>query len=238
MGSKRSGPYLIGDLIFRTKTEAERHIRSILHNTPLGHALNEEDAAILLALLDSHPNRDAKIGVGVESFLVRMCPIWRNNRQFVLVRTDGTSTDFSFKECLSPASPLQMFKRACRHAIADQILAFRNAEMDRMLGDVLVCPVLRIPVAPDGAQVDHEPPLTFDSLVLAFIEQERTDIEAIRVTGFGDNEMRKDFEDSAIRERWQEFHRTNARLRLVSKKANLSNIRRLSNTSVGNSDSQ
>ncbi len=74
--------------------------------------------------------------------------------------------------------------------------------------------------------------------MLKFIQQEQIDVQVICLTGFGDNEIRKDFQDSDVRERWQEFHRLNARLRLVSKKANLSDIRRSAKAGAGASGSQ
>jgi hypothetical protein len=226
MATRRSGPYLIGDRTFRTKKAAEAHIQEILHRATVDEPLAVAETAVMLALLESHPDRGAKIGVGVASIHVRPDSEWGTTRHFVIVRTDGTFTDFSFKKCLTPASPLQLFKQACRHTVADQVTQFRNGVLDATSGAVLMCPILEVPIGREEIHVDHAPPWTFDSLVLKFIEQEQIDVQAICVTGFGDNEIRKDFQDSAIRERWQEFHRLNARLRLVSKKANLSDIRR------------
>ena len=226
MASRRSGPYLIGDLAFGTKKAAETHIQSILHRATVGQPLAEQDMAVMLALLQSHPDRDAKIGIGVASIHVQPDSEWGTTRHFVIVRTDGTHTDFSFKKCLTPASPLKLFKQACRHTVADQVTRFRASRLSATPEAVFLCPVLGVAIDRDEMHVDHTPPWTFDSLVLKFIEQEQIDVHATGVTGFGDNEIRKDFQDSAMRERWQEFHRLNARLRLVSKKANLSDIRR------------
>lgn len=238
MATRRSGPYLIGDLTFRTKKAAEAHIQEILHQATVGESLAVEEMAVMLALLESHPDRDAKIGVGVASIHVQPDSEWRTTRHFVILRTDGTFTDFSFKKCLTPASPLQLFKQACRHTVADQVTRFRASLLDATPEAVLLCPVLGVPIERDEMHVDHTPPWTFDSLVLKFIEQEQIDVQVICVTGFGDNEIRKDFQDSAIRERWQEFHRLNARLRLVSKKANLSDIRRSAKAGAGASGHQ
>ena len=70
MATRRSGPYLIGDLTFRTKKAAEAHIQEMLHRATVGEPLAVEEMAVMLALLESHPDRDAKIGVGVASIHV------------------------------------------------------------------------------------------------------------------------------------------------------------------------
>jgi hypothetical protein len=173
-----------------------------------------------------HPDYGTKVGAGVQGFEVQRDKEWGTTRHFVIVRTDGTRTDFSYQKCLMPASRLKLFKQACRHVIADQILHFRDQELANLDGGWLVCPVLGVRVGRDQIHVDHAPPWTFDRLVTDFANTRGVDVDAVILTGFQDNEIRKGFEDPRLNDEWRLFHKSNARLRLVSKRANLSEIRK------------
>ena len=53
-------------------------------------------------------------------------PIYPGKRGFWLVRTNGTSTDFSFKECLSPSSNKKKTLSAFRSAIEPYTFQFKQ----------------------------------------------------------------------------------------------------------------
>ena len=225
MSGRRKSPYLVGSHAFRTKKDAEVFVQSILNRQPLGQELDSDDLTFVLALLELHPKAAEKVGVGVAGIAVVSEPTW-GTRHFEVVRTDGSTTDFSFMKCLYPATKLRLFKQACRHAVADDIIEFRHRAFDAAddAGHI-VCPILGVPVTRLEAHVDHEPPRTFDELVQEFIQREQIDIDEVAVTGLGDGELRKGLADSELEDRWRQFHRMNAHLRVVSAKANLSVIR-------------
>jgi hypothetical protein len=226
MSRRSKGPYLVGSEAFSTKKDAEAFVQSILNRNPLGQELLGDDLTFVLALLALHPKAAEKVGTGVAGIRVVQEATW-GTRHFELVRTDGSTTDFSFMKCLYPATKLQLFRQACRHAVADDIIEFRHRAFDTANdAGQLRCPVLDIPMTLQETHVDHEPPRTFDQLVQEFIQRERIEVDAVALTGLGDGELRKGLANSELEERWREFHRTNARLRVVSTKANLSAIRR------------
>jgi hypothetical protein len=71
----------------------------------------------------------------------------------------------------------------------------------------------------DEAHIDHAPPWTFDAIVRAYQEE------------FGDPALRHDgtcdlFQDSTDAERFKTFHDQRAKLRLVHKHVNISDLRR------------
>ncbi len=213
---------------FRTQKAAIAYLQGILNRAPLGEMLDGETSRTLYSLVKGHPDYEAKAGVGIQGFEVHKENEWGTTRHFVIVRKDGSRTDFSYRKCLAPTTRLMLFKQACRHTIAEQIVHFRDQELARLNGADFVCPVLGLPVSPNLLHVDHEPPWTFDWLVTKFLATAHIDVDNVTLTGFGDNELRKGFADSSLREGWLLFHKTHARPRLVSKQANLSEIRKQS----------
>lgn len=224
MATRAKGPYQFAVQIFRTKKEATEFIREILYRYPLNKPLAPPDLTFMLAVLERHPRAAEKIGVGVKAIHVEKEEDW-TTRQFIATRTDGTHTDFSFVKCIHPASKLQIFKKACRDLVANDIKQFRYGRFAGAPDGQLHCPITGLPMTRLDSHVDHEPPLTFDLLVDQFIREENLDIEAVEITGLGDRQMRKGFTDDGLAKQWKQFHRSHAKLRVVSGAANLSNIK-------------
>src|SRR5439155_24213173 len=122
-----------------------------------------------------HPSLPIKLGCGVAQFTIRLAPPWFRNRAFYIIRNDGSVTDFSFTECLSPRSHAVRFQNACRTAIADQIVAFveqSSAHVERV-----ACAITGALVTRKSYHVDHEPP--FRSLVRQFIAMEKIAVDDV-----------------------------------------------------------
>lgn len=191
--------------------------RQILNGRLLGAPIEGDDDRFLRDLIALHPEAEAKIGCGVERFEVRGNE-W-NGRTFWLIRHDGTATDFSFIKALSPPSAFQDFAKACREAVVDQVIRFKT---DALEGPGQVCPITGEPITRANAHVDHSPPWTFDVLVRAFAEGRDL---AAEVEPTRDGDLRTYFRDPATREAFAGFHAERARLRIVSRWANLSVLR-------------
>jgi hypothetical protein len=117
----------IGRYSFMTKTAAKKYVQEqILHAYPVGVPLNREHENFMRELLDRHRNATDKIGVGIEKIWVEQHPIFKRNRCFWLERIDGSKTDFSYIECITPPPAKRDFAAACRAAVADQIIEFRD----------------------------------------------------------------------------------------------------------------
>jgi hypothetical protein len=97
-------PLEIGTLTFAKKGDAVEHYREILYRRDVGVAIPEPDATHVYWLLERHPDAAAKIGIGVKEFSTRNAMF--STRCFEIRRTDGTTTDFSFKPCLDGNDPL------------------------------------------------------------------------------------------------------------------------------------
>jgi Protein of unknown function (DUF3223) len=203
------------------KTKTRNWCREIIAAAEDGELVTGDDAEFLLWLLDRHPRAAEKIGCGVAGFTVQDAQM--GTRCFVVHRVDGSSTDFSFYSCITAPDGTVLVRRAMRRAISDQTSEFKRASAAR---GPLVCAVTGQVLSWDNAHVDHAPPVF---VALADDWAARVGgYSAIRLTPAADSQLGRTIADGAAAEAWAEFHRTNAQLRIVSRLANLSLLRKRS----------
>ena len=183
------------------------------------------DTAFLRSLLDMHPEADQKIGCGVSAFSVEDNPLYPGPRArgLRLHRIDGTSTDFSFWECIRPTPHIKKVYRAFRAAVEPDTMAFKQRYFDALPWGVGVCPDTGEPISYTHCHVDHKAPNTFDVLAARFIDGEKLDVNEIQVYGAGIDDTYQDrLVDLELEQRWRDFHASNAVLEVVSVTSNLS----------------
>lgn len=212
MGKRTS--FVINRVVFPTKTAATRHCSGILGKP----GLSEEDSAFLRDLIERHPERDQKVGVGIRRFFVAADGFGR--RCFWLERVDGSRTDFSFKSCLTPPTHETDVRQALRHLITEQIIAFRDNAFS--LSPEVPCAITGAMVNSDGSHIDHRPPLTFLGLIESFFAGSGLSYETVPVKPTADGDTATYLADEQIANAWCEYHRANAVLQIVTKRANLS----------------
>ena len=88
----------IGQRNFQTRNAADRFVEDLLYGQALKVAIPEPHHSFLTALISRHPRAQEKIGKGIDHFTVEYSV--RGRRCFCLTRVDGTTTDFSFYECV------------------------------------------------------------------------------------------------------------------------------------------
>ena len=205
----------LGFSAFRTKTAALAHFKRILNDAPMGAALVGEAEREVLALLRRHPEAAQKIGPGVSRIVVRKAPNF-NTRCFYVRRVDGTSTDFSYRSCVSARAKTleQRWSTACRRAVAGDVAHFKRTAFGT--GPTVASALSGERVAWGDAHVDHAPPNTFRQIVAAF-----DDPDASRLSPPGDNDDACRFTCGETRERFVEHHNRLADLRIVSADENL-----------------
>src|SRR6478752_5096925 len=93
-------PIQIGARVFKAKTEAKNFARKIIARYADGETVIGLDDLFLRDLVALHHEAATKTGSGIAYFTVQRDPVWHNTRHFVIVRTDGTSTDVSFHICI------------------------------------------------------------------------------------------------------------------------------------------
>ncbi|CAN7120439.1 DNA-directed RNA polymerase IV subunit 1 [Brassica rapa] len=87
-----------------------RSLKRILYNYEIDATLNERDERLLMMALLFHPNRDEKLGPGFQGIKVANSK-HGNARCFEVVRTDGTTEDFSYHKCVLGATEIIAPKR-------------------------------------------------------------------------------------------------------------------------------
>lgn len=106
---------------------------------------------------------------------------------------------------------------ACRIAVGNQVNEFR-AYWFRKFGDEngqVVCPLLGMPISRAESQIDHTPPATFQKLVNDWLALEGIDAESVCATGVLGLPVTR-FREPEMMDRWQNYHREHAVLRVVS----------------------
>lgn len=214
--------YAINGIEFKSRNALQNHVRGILNQTAIGATVFYEHRAFLEALFKRHPDYEQKVGSGIGGIRVVLAKPYKT-RCFEIERFDGTRTDISYLECLKPSTVFDWFPAACRTAVVDQIQAFKDQAFSE--GSLTYCAVTGEVVYRNDCHVDHAPPWTFDAIVESFLDHSLYDLAQITfVDGDGNTESR--FADQTIADHFARFHAERADLRIVSKRANLSLLRR------------
>jgi Protein of unknown function (DUF3223) len=215
-------PIKVGAREFASKAALKENVREIMARYTIAEYLNESDFAFIRELLDLHPERDQKVGVGIASFQVILDPEWKRNRQLVLHRIDGTATDFSWVSCIDGKNRRRDIREALRRAVVEQVLDFRSGELTRGA----VCPYRGTPLTERNCHVDHVAPDTFEAILARFLLSQSIELEQVEITPSRDNQLFSELVDREFEARWRSFHKAHARLRLLSSGGNLSEARR------------
>ncbi|MEZ4614736.1 MAG: DCL family protein [Caldilineaceae bacterium] len=224
MGKRQA--FIINGEKFATKKDLLTRVRQILHSYKDGQTLNMFDLAFIGDLLNNHPQAEQKIGCGISSIFVKQNPVFHGNRGFWIRREDGTQTDFSFMECLSPSSQKKKVLSAFRAAVEPFTFAFKQQFFDSLADGIATCDYTGQVLTFVGSHVDHKPPNTFEKIFSDFIDNEDLDIAKIELLGGAqDNLIQDEIADPTIKDRWITFHNQQAELRVVSSKANLSDVK-------------
>ncbi|MCL2724188.1 MAG: DCL family protein [Polyangiaceae bacterium] len=215
---KKRTDYVVAGIVFSTKKKLSEHCSSILRKYSLNDDVNDDDAAFLHSLLERHPERDQKVGVGVRRFFVG--PNDYGRKCFWLERVDGTKTDFSFMACITPPRHEDDVRQALRSLIEKQIIAFR----DRAFAVIrhVPCAITGELVTTDDAHVDHQPPTTFDELVKRFLAERSMTFGDVAIVPTADGDTVCRLVDDALARAWMAFHEENAVLQIATKRANFS----------------
>lgn len=210
--------YSIGGKAFSSKDQIAFVCKAILNSTEPGVILDRETSAMIFDVLSMHPYADEKIGVGVQAFGVQRNPQY-GKKEFVVYRTDGSSTEFSYLKCLKSRTNKADFTQALRQAVAGGIIAFQRQYFKQAANPV--CPLTGITLTPQNSHVDHIHPQTFSSLVEGFVRGYKMDINSVELLSGGDNNCIVQLKDKYLEKAWIEYHWRYAQLRVVSARANL-----------------
>lgn len=203
----------LGSRHFKSKKDAKEYIREILDRN-IGQTLKGEDLEVVLALLESHPNYDDKVGFGVKSVYVKGS---KSNHCFYLKYIDGSEDGhFSYEKCLYGSREKlvsQRRQKAYRMAVQSQIDEYKRQHRNEKCAECGCS-------AQGNYHVDHFDP-QFARLILDF-ERRHSHLPTEFDEGLGNTKIFRegDSEDAKFAQEWRDYHRRNAKLRILCANCN------------------
>ena len=174
--------------------------------------MNEDDRAwILNKLLPRHSYYEIKCGVGIAEIIFGVSTRSKRGARPAAVmyakRIDGTLTDISWRECISPANKRFKVRNAMRNAIKSQIDAFRDARETICQECGTASPFI-------GFDVDHYPE-RFEDMAKRWIHLAGLTENSIETCGRGDFKQGDRFIDTHLEMMWANYHAACAQLRIL-----------------------
>ena len=205
-----------GSFQFRTKKSATEESRRRINKYEAGEKLNEEDELFFSSLFTLHSEYIEKIGSGIDHIKVEKD--FHNNRCLYIHRSDGTKIECSWVHCIQPATQKQTVSMAFRRAVKDRVMEFKTYQLPK----VKTCPILGITLTNENSHVSYLEP-SFDDLLSDFFDKNALTVDTVKLTNPSpeDTDQRGILTDKNLAIIWNDFHAKNARLKLISAKANL-----------------
>jgi len=209
----------LGNIYFKSKAEAIRHTKKVVHDyeryIPITTESDRSTFELFDSLINMHPESTERIGIGVDYFFVKPNAITPRYGEINFRRIDGSTDNFSFNSCLKARSMKPLYE-AMRVAVFQQIL-------DRMplFENHKTCLLCDNDYHLDNPkQIDHV--IKFRDLVAEFLEQFiSTDIP----TNFADEKDTNRYKfkkcDEGFENEWIGFHGRKAQLRCICRKCNI-----------------
>lgn len=215
-------PVTLGEFNFSTKKEAKALFSKILNETELEGFLEGENFDYVMALLLNHPQVKDKIGDGVEGIKVAS-GLHSLNRCFHVLRTDGSIENFSIGKCIDGEhSDFHKFCIACRRAVEIDVKIYKRKFFDENAdsnGLVRCQNNSSLLISFEEAHADHREPFTFSSIAHFYHKAKGLDLGAIEYETKG--KYGNEFSDSSLADSFRQWHKENAKLRIVHGKTNL-----------------
>lgn len=170
-----------------------------------------------MALLDLHPNKQTVIDCGVRCIKVQHLYDRYNSRRFILVRTDSSIRDFTWRHALYPRDARDYVMRVCRSTVRQQIEAFKHRFFNSTRSPC--CSLSGKPLTFDNSDVDHIEPNTFEYLVDRWCQTVNLTWADIAIVPSPHYQTPDRFEDIYLAQSWAEFHDRHANMRVIHREA-------------------
>jgi hypothetical protein len=203
--------YQLADKTFRTKENIKQHIRLIRGATELRHPVT--DTAVL-ALLRLHPEWHEKTSMMdfVGTALIKGTPFAPPRKEIAIINKDSSVMDISWSKLVGRLQKDGSLKHPTEfwEALAELKVAARQAVNNQLQ-----------PLACKGMHVDHVYPNTFDQLLFDWVVSTTLSPIDIKVQANDGPIIMRQIVNTELLEEWQEYHRSNAILELVTPLENL-----------------
>lgn len=217
--------YNINNRSFKTDKELQEYAKSILYKNNVNSFLESEELEFMLDYFHTlHVEWYQKQGCGIANIRRIKDNVYGKYRAFQIERIDNSITDISYIISNIKAKSFEKdFKQALRWIIEPQILAFKKSIFDNSSSS-LKCPISDDILRFDDCHADHFNP-TFDEIVTSFVKKyEIFDLSKI-VAASRDNQTKAELSDEIVAQRFFDYHKSVANLRLISPNSNLTRKR-------------
>lgn len=211
-------PIKLSTIAFPTKDAATDYFSSMLSRYKDDETIGADDARALYDLLLRHPRADEKIGCGVASFF-RAATDYPTSA-FHLLRTDGTTTDFSFYSCVKGTSNTlaSEFLVACYLCVSDDLREAKAAHF-RTEGDSsgrVACAKTGQLIGARDAVYRHTSP-EFKEIVAEFIHLKQLTLAPSLLAPSRDMQYGNELATSELRNAFVAFHRSRRKMAIFKK---------------------
>jgi hypothetical protein len=209
---------------FPSKQDAMTACKTMLARYRNRQTINDDDSEFLRALIQRHPEACQKIGAGIKRFF--RAGTGQGTDCFWLERVDGSTTDFSYKSCINARgkSIYQEFSEACWQAVREDLDRAKKEHFSKHADaeGKVPCDITGERIGWKEAHLDHKKPMTFQVIVLTFIQADSIDIRPELLSSPGDKQFVTTFADKNVEMRFRAYHHGLAKLRIIKKGLNLS----------------
>jgi len=214
--------YYLGGMEYPTKKAITEHCQSILHKCQFGDCVDEDDFCFLADVFSNHTEWKQKTSSGFDGVSVSYSAFYRT-RYFTIMCKGEEVSDISYPHAIKhlPSTGIRQkqpqalldFRNAARAAIRGQINLFRATAP-------AICAMTGMDLSDTRKlmHIDHKPPATFDRLVFDFCNSAQINPLLVLVKEI---ETVPTFLDARLAEQWSLYHRNHAKLRVLSRSANL-----------------
>jgi len=195
----------------RTQKQLKEHIRKVINGIGVCSSIKTEHPQhweLFIFLFKRHPNYPDGFD-GLRDIMVQYNPVFRNNLEVLIKKVNGEVDTVSvFNKCIT-GKPQKEIYSAMRTTVLPQILRFKNSSE-------LICTICSSSENPQADHFGHQ----FAELAHDFIEN--------KWKGDAPKEFEQDEShcrtfkecDGKFENEWYNYHKTNARLRILCAKCN------------------
>lgn len=207
---------------FKNKTTLTNYCKFVLNNAELDSLLEGEWLAVLRDVVMMHDRFEEKVKGLDYSVGVRSCTVNPRNRQFYILRADGTDTDFSYYKAIGSTSKIRRIKEALREIIKDQMIDYKDLyfKLNSDSKGYVICPETKLKMQRKDSHMDHYPK-QFDEILKNWVDNHAIVSDDIEIYPAGDNTNGWLFKDESIPQSFYQFHESVAEYRVVLNKVNL-----------------
>lgn len=192
------------------KQETTKRVKELRRRYRAEQPIGGNDWWFLCELFQRHHYYDRLIGDSPIAMIFLFGGV--SGRAFEVVTKDGERHVIDYTKCISPTIAINDFRRAARRAVEPQLREFIEM-IFRSPGEKL-CPVSGKPLEVWNATADYVPPLTFNRLIDAFIEQHSLDVDGLLLET--QQSLQTGNQLGNIDKAWQLWHSKNAILYYVA----------------------